>query len=167
MLGGTFGAAVYGGYFGAGMGVMLLAILGLALPDSLARTSGLRTVLSILINGVAAAVFLIHGGLAWEVVGLLAAGSLVGGWLGARMALAVPAWALLHRRHPHRGGHGREAAGLTDRRKWPSRPPMDSGRPRPRPSPRRSWSRKSRRASSWSTGTSRTSSPGSHWPRRP
>ena len=92
--GGMFVASVYGGYFGAGMGVMLLAILGLALPDTIARTSGLRTALSILVNGVAAAVFLIHGGLAWRAVGLLAAGSLVGGWIGARVALSIPAVAL-------------------------------------------------------------------------
>jgi uncharacterized protein len=94
LAGGTFAASVYGGYFGAGLGVMLLAILGLALPDSIVRTSGLRTALSILVNGVAAAVFLIHGGLAWSAVGLLAAGSLVGGWVGARVALHIPALAL-------------------------------------------------------------------------
>jgi uncharacterized membrane protein YfcA len=94
LAGGTFAASVYGGYFGAGLGVMLLAILGLALPDSIQRTSGLRTALSILVNGVAAAVFLIHRGLAWEPVGLLAAGSLVGGWIGARVALSIPATAL-------------------------------------------------------------------------
>jgi hypothetical protein len=75
LAGGTFLASVYGGYFGAGMGVMLLAILGLALPDSIARTSGLRTALSILVNGVAA-------------------GSLLGGWIGARIALSIPAMAL-------------------------------------------------------------------------
>jgi hypothetical protein len=90
LLAGTFAASVYGGYFGAGMGVMLLAILGLALPDSIARTSGLRTGLSILVNGVAAVVFLIHGGFPAEAVGLLAAGALVGGWAGARVALAIP-----------------------------------------------------------------------------
>ncbi len=94
LAGGTFAASVYGGYFGAGLGVMLLAILGLALPDSILRTSGLRTALSMLVNGVAAAVFLIHGGLAWEAVGLLAAGSLMGGWVGARIALSIPATAL-------------------------------------------------------------------------
>jgi hypothetical protein len=94
LVAGTFGAAVYGGYFGAGMGVMLLAVFGFALPDSLARSSGLRSVLSIVINGVAAAVFLIHRGLAWQAVGWLAIGSLVGGWLGAKVALAIPAWAL-------------------------------------------------------------------------
>jgi uncharacterized protein len=94
LLTGTFLAAVYGGYFGAGMGVMLLAIIGLALPDTIARTSGLRAVLSILINGVAATVFLIHGGLVWRAVAMLAIGSLVGGWVGARVALSIPAWAL-------------------------------------------------------------------------
>jgi len=94
LAGGTFAASVYGGYFGAGLGVMLLAILGLALPDSIVRTSGLRTALSILVNGVAAVVFLVHRGLAWEAVGLLAAGSLVGGWIGARVALSIPAMAL-------------------------------------------------------------------------
>lgn len=94
LVGGTFAASVYGGYFGAGLGVMLLAIIGLALPDSLVRTSGLRSALSISVNGVAAAVFMIHGGLAWEAVGLLAGGSLIGGWVGARVALSIPVWAL-------------------------------------------------------------------------
>ena len=111
LAGGTFAASVYGGYFGAGLGVMLLAILGLALPDSIVRTSGLRTALSILVNGVAAVVFLIHGGLAWEAVGLLAAGSLVGGWIGAQVALSIPAWAL-RRRGRHRPGDGGEAPRL-------------------------------------------------------
>jgi uncharacterized membrane protein YfcA len=91
---GVFAASVYGGYFGAAMGVMFLAILGLALPLTLAHTSGLRTVLSMIVNGMAAVVFLVHGGLAWEAVGLLAAGSLAGGYAGARLALALPAPAL-------------------------------------------------------------------------
>jgi uncharacterized membrane protein YfcA len=87
---GVFAASVYGGYFGAAMGVMFLAVLGLALPVSLAHTSGLRAVLSIVVNGIAAVVFLAHGGLAWAAVGLLAAGSLVGGYAGARLALRLP-----------------------------------------------------------------------------
>ena len=94
LVAGVFAASVYGGYFGAAMGVMFLAVLGLALPLSLAHTSGLRAVLSMIVNGIAAVVFLIHGGLAWEAVGLLAAGSLVGGYAGARLALALPAPAL-------------------------------------------------------------------------
>lgn len=91
LFGGTFLASVYGGYFGAAMGVMFMAILGLALPDTLARTSGLRTVLSVVVNGIAAVVFLVGASLAWAVVGLLAAGSLVGGWAGARLARRLPA----------------------------------------------------------------------------
>jgi len=71
--------------------VMLMAILGLALPDTLARTSGLRTILSVLVNGIAAVVFVAGASLTWAVVGLLAAGSLVGGWAGARVALRLPA----------------------------------------------------------------------------
>jgi uncharacterized membrane protein YfcA len=91
---GVFVASVYGGYFGAAMGVMFLAVLGLALPLSIAHTSGLRAVLSMIVNGIAAVVFLIHGGLAWEAAGWLALGSLVGGFAGARLALALPAPAL-------------------------------------------------------------------------
>src|SRR5262249_1990052 len=66
LVAGVFTASVYGGYFGAAMGVIFLAVLGLALPISLAHTSGLRAVLSMIVNGVAAVVFLLHGGLAWE-----------------------------------------------------------------------------------------------------
>jgi uncharacterized membrane protein YfcA len=91
---GVFAASVYGGYFGAAMGVMFLAVLGLALPLSLAHTSGLRAVLSMIVNGIAAVVFLAHGGLAWAAVGWLALGSLIGGYVGARLALALPAPAL-------------------------------------------------------------------------
>jgi uncharacterized membrane protein YfcA len=90
LFGGTFLIAVYGGYFGAGMGVMLLAVLGLALPDTLDRTGGLRTALSVLVNGVAAAVFIFHAHLAWEAVALLAAGSLFGGYLGGHAARRLP-----------------------------------------------------------------------------
>src|SRR6516162_6070434 len=82
LVAGVFAASVYGGYF------------GLALPVSLAHTSGLRAVLSMTVNGIAAVVFLAHGGLAWAAVGWLALGSLVGGHVGARLALALPAPAL-------------------------------------------------------------------------
>ena len=94
LVAGVFAASVYGGYFGAAMGVMFLAVLGLALPVSLAHTNGLRAVLSMIVNGVAAVVFLVHGGLVWEAVGLLALGSLAGGYVGARLALALPTPAL-------------------------------------------------------------------------
>ncbi len=76
------------------MGVMFLAVLGLALPVSLAHTNGMRAILSMVVNGVAAVVFLIHGGLAWDAVGWLALGSLFGGYAGARLALVLPVPAL-------------------------------------------------------------------------
>ena len=91
---GVFLASVYGGYFGAAMGVMFLAVLGLALPVTLAHTNGMRAILSMLVNGVAAVVFMLHGGLAWAAAGWLALGALVGGYLGARLALVLPVPAL-------------------------------------------------------------------------
>jgi uncharacterized membrane protein YfcA len=94
LVAGVFAASVYGGYFGAAMGVMFLAVLGLALPVSLAHTNGMRAILSMVVNGVAAVVFLIHGGLAWDAVGWLALGSLVGGYAGSRLALVLPVPAL-------------------------------------------------------------------------
>ena len=94
LVAGVFAASVYGGYFGAAMGVMFLAVLGLALPVTLAHTNGMRAILSMVVNGVAAVVFLIHGGLVWAAVGWLALGALLGGYLGARLALVLPVPAL-------------------------------------------------------------------------
>ncbi|MGO9195909.1 MAG: sulfite exporter TauE/SafE family protein [Acidimicrobiales bacterium] len=88
--GGTFAASVYGGYFGAGLGVVLLALLGLVIPDELMRTNGLRTVLSLVVNTAAAIVFIAHGEIAWGDAGLLALTSLAGGYFGARVAKRLP-----------------------------------------------------------------------------
>lgn len=87
---GTFASSVYGGYFGAGLGVVLLALLGLAIPDELVRTNGLRAVLSLIVNTAAALVFIVHGQIAWSDAGLLAGTSLVGGYLGAHVARRLP-----------------------------------------------------------------------------
>ena len=87
---GTFVACVYGAYFGAGLGVLLLAILGIAIPDRLVRTSGLRSMLSLGVNTVAAIVFSIAAHVAWSYAGILALTSLVGGYAGARFARRVP-----------------------------------------------------------------------------
>ncbi len=84
-------AALYGGYFGAAMGVIILAVLALALPDTLVRAGGIRSVLSIVANGVAAIVFIVHGHLEWEAAGMLAIGALVGGYAGATLARTLPA----------------------------------------------------------------------------
>lgn len=89
--GGAFVTSLYGGYFGAGMGVVMLALFGIALPDTITRTSGLRAALSLFVNALAALIFIARGELAWEAVGLLAAGSFVGGWIGATTARRIPA----------------------------------------------------------------------------
>jgi uncharacterized membrane protein YfcA len=85
-----FFAGIYGGYFGAAQGIILLATLGVLLPDALARTNALKNVLALTVNTVAAAIFLFSGHVAWEVVALIAAGSVVGARLGAMVGKRVP-----------------------------------------------------------------------------
>jgi uncharacterized membrane protein YfcA len=79
-----FGTGVYGGYFGAAQGIMLLAILGLALDDDLQRLNALKVVLAGMVNLVAGIVFVFAANVAWGAALLIAAGSTVGGVLGAR-----------------------------------------------------------------------------------
>jgi hypothetical protein len=87
---GVLFASLYGGYFGAGVGIMLLALFGLTLELDLAQSSGVRSVLALLINTLAAAIFVLHGSVNWAVVGCLIPGSFLGGILGARLALTLP-----------------------------------------------------------------------------
>jgi uncharacterized membrane protein YfcA len=77
-------AGVYGGYFGAAQGILLLAILGLALPDDLHRVNALKNVLAAIVNGVAALLFIAIAHVAWGPAALIAAGSVVGAQLAAR-----------------------------------------------------------------------------------
>jgi uncharacterized membrane protein YfcA len=83
--GGVFGTGIYGGYFGAAQGVILLAILGIAIPEDMQRLNALKNVLAALVNGVAAAIFVVFASVAWLPALLLAAGSAAGGQLGARI----------------------------------------------------------------------------------
>jgi uncharacterized protein len=83
--GGVFGTGVYGGYFGAAQGVILLALMGIAIPEDLQRLNALKNVLAALVNGVAAAIFVGFATVAWLPVLLLAVGSAAGGQLGARI----------------------------------------------------------------------------------
>ena len=82
---GVFLSAVYGGYFGAGLGIMLLAVLGLMLDDQLPKLNALKTVLSFTINIVAALFFVFSGKVEWAYVAVMAPASLVGGHLGGSM----------------------------------------------------------------------------------
>ena len=77
-------AGVYGGYFGAAQGILLLAILGLALPDDLQRINALKNVLAGVVNGVAALVFILVADIAWGPAALIAGGSVVGAQVAAR-----------------------------------------------------------------------------------
>ena len=79
----VFGAGVYGGYFGAAQGVLLLAILGLSLAETLQRMNAIKNVLAGLVNLVAGVVFVIAAHVAWGAALLIAAGSVIGGQVGA------------------------------------------------------------------------------------
>lgn len=79
-------AAVYGGYFGAGVSVMVLAVLGLVLDDSLTRLNALKQAVSFSINLAAAIFFVFSGQVLWPAALVMAVGALVGGALGGRLA---------------------------------------------------------------------------------
>jgi len=76
---------VYGGYFGAGQGVMLVAFLALGLEESLQVVNGLKNVAVLAANLAASLIFVFFAPLDWTVVALIAIGSVVGGWLGAHI----------------------------------------------------------------------------------
>lgn len=81
----VFGTGVYGGYFGAAQGIILLALFGITLPEDMQRLNALKNVLAGMVNGVAAVVFIFFATVAWLPALLLAIGSTVGGQIGARV----------------------------------------------------------------------------------
>jgi len=80
----VYAAGIYGGYFGAAQGILLLGILGIALAQSLQRTNALKNVLAGLVNGVAAVYFAFAAHVAWAPAVIIACASVLGGQLGAR-----------------------------------------------------------------------------------
>ena len=94
LIGAVAVAAVYGGYFGAGLGIMLLAVLGVLLDEALTRVNALKSALSLVINVVAAVFFIVAGEVEWRLAPLMALAALVGGTAGGRLASRVPAQAL-------------------------------------------------------------------------
>ena len=90
LIAGDTAGGVYGAFFGAGLGVMLLAVLGLFLTDSLQRLNALKGVISMVVNGVAALCFAIAAPVAWPVVAAMAPAAFVGGFAGAWLARRVP-----------------------------------------------------------------------------
>jgi len=94
LIAGVFLAGVYGGYFGAAQGVLLVGLLGVFLAEDLQRINAGKNVLVTIVNGAAAIIFVIFAHVAWIAVALIAAGTAVGGLIGARMGRKLPPLAL-------------------------------------------------------------------------
>ncbi len=83
-------AGVYGGYFGAAQGVLLMAVLGIGVADTMQRHNASKNVLALIVNGVAAVVFVFVADVNWPVAGLIALGSVIGGQVGATVGRRLP-----------------------------------------------------------------------------
>jgi uncharacterized protein len=92
--GGQFLASVYGGYFGAGLGLLLLAVLALALEDDLHRLNALKGLLSLIVGAVAAGCFALFGPVAWDAAAIMAVTTLLGGHAGVALARRLSPLAL-------------------------------------------------------------------------
>ena len=84
-----FGVGVYGGYFGAGIGILMLAVLGFLGLSDIHAANGLKNFFAMCINGVAAAYFIVQGAVVWPAALVMIAGAIVGGYAGARFARRI------------------------------------------------------------------------------
>ena len=91
LFGSVFLTGVYGGYFGAAQGVILVSLLGIFFADDLQRLNAAKNVLALLVNGAAALLFMVFAHVAWDAAGLVAAGSVVGGQVGGVLGRRLPA----------------------------------------------------------------------------
>jgi uncharacterized membrane protein YfcA len=91
---GVFCSGIYGGYFGAAQGILLLAILGLTVEDELQRLNAAKVILAGTVNLVAGIIFVFAAHVNWGVAGLIALGSVLGGVIGARYGQRLPPVAL-------------------------------------------------------------------------
>jgi hypothetical protein len=85
-----FLASVYGAYFGAGLGIIVLAVFGLLLPDDIQRSNALKGLVAMVVNGIAAVYFALFAEVAWEAAALMAASALAGGYSGVAVARRLP-----------------------------------------------------------------------------
>ena len=90
----VFLSGVYGGYFGAAQGVLLIGLMGIAFTDTMQRINAVKNVMAGLVNGVAALVFVAATHIDWGAAGLIACGAILGGQLGARIGRKLPPWGL-------------------------------------------------------------------------
>ncbi len=91
LLVGVYLCGIYGGYFGAAQGVLLLGLMGVLLELELQRINAVKNVLALAVNGIAAVFFLIDGPIDWRAALLIAVGSVVGGQVGALVGRRLPA----------------------------------------------------------------------------
>lgn len=89
-LGALFAAALYGGFFGAGLGIMLVAVLGVLSSAPLTQVNAVKQVLAFVINVSAAALLALSGTVAWDVAAVMAPCGLLGGAVGGRLAGSIP-----------------------------------------------------------------------------
>lgn len=90
-IGPVFLASVYGGYFGAGLSVILIAVLGLVIHDNLTRLNALKQAISLCVNLAAALFFVFSGKVVWIAVPVMMVGALLGGVVGGRLASRIKA----------------------------------------------------------------------------
>lgn len=85
LVAGTFAVGVYGGYFAAAQGILLIGVMGVLLPESMQRMNAAKNLLALVVNLVAALAYTLvaFDRISWAAAGLIAVGSLIGGWLGA------------------------------------------------------------------------------------
>lgn len=84
-----FGVSVYGGYFGAGIGILMLAVLGFLGLSDIHASNGLKNFFAMCINGIAAGYFILRGAVDWRAALIMTAGAIVGGYAGARFARSI------------------------------------------------------------------------------
>jgi uncharacterized membrane protein YfcA len=90
----VFLMGIYGGYFGAAQGILLLGLLGITFDDDPQRINAVKNVLACVVNAVAAVVFIAVTRVDWTAAALIAAGSVIGGQVGARVGRRLPPWGL-------------------------------------------------------------------------
>jgi uncharacterized membrane protein YfcA len=90
VIGGQFLVAAYGGYFGAGIGILMLSILPFMGTENIHQTNAAKTILAAVINGVTVVIFIAEGVVVWHYALAMAAAAIVGGYLGAHFARKLP-----------------------------------------------------------------------------
>jgi len=89
--GAIFLTGLYGGYFGAAQGILLISILGAMIDETIQKLNSIKIMLALSANSAAAIVFIVRGGISWPAAGVIAAGSLIGGQVGATIGRRLPA----------------------------------------------------------------------------